>query len=91
MVNKPLNLYSLSVLPMVWRGDFEIYNRFRYHARHLKMVPNYEIHSEISFMLPQNLGDCGGLVALTRLLGRRLLSSKSDFTEDPPCILPVAL
>ncbi|GBN77936.1 hypothetical protein AVEN_236966-1 [Araneus ventricosus] len=90
MVNKPVNLYRLNVLSMVWRGDFEIWSRFSYHARHLTKVQNHEERREISVMLPQILGDRGGLVAITRLLGRRVLSSKSDFTEDPPCMGPVA-
>ncbi|GBM81299.1 hypothetical protein AVEN_55622-1 [Araneus ventricosus] len=90
MVDKPVTLYRLNVLPMVWRGDFEIYGRFRYHARHLTKVQNDEVHPEISFVLPQNLGHRFGLVAITRLLGRSVLSSKSDFTEDPPCMGPVS-
>ncbi|GBL68204.1 hypothetical protein AVEN_31633-1, partial [Araneus ventricosus] len=75
---------------VVWCGDFEIYSRFRYHTRHLTKVQNYEERPEISFVLPQNLEDRGGLVAITRILGPRVLSSKSDFTEDPPCMGPVA-
>ncbi|GBN60076.1 hypothetical protein AVEN_247179-1, partial [Araneus ventricosus] len=45
-----------------------------------------EERPEISFVSPQNLGV---LVAMTRLLDRRILSSKSDFTQDPPCMEPV--
>ncbi|GBO31227.1 hypothetical protein AVEN_16143-1 [Araneus ventricosus] len=60
--------------------------RLRYQAHHLTKVQNYEVRPEISFMLHENLGDRGGLVAMTRLLGRRVLRSKSDFNEDPPCI-----
>ncbi|GBO25652.1 hypothetical protein AVEN_93653-1 [Araneus ventricosus] len=90
MLNKPVNLYRLNVLPMVWRGDFEIWIRFRYHARHLTKVQNHEVRLEMPFTLSQNLGARGGLVAITRILGRRVLSSKSDFTEDPPCMGPVA-
>ncbi|GBN83619.1 hypothetical protein AVEN_272750-1 [Araneus ventricosus] len=71
---------------MVWSGQFEILYGFSYHARHLTKVQNFEVRPEISFMLHENLGERSGLVAMSRLLGWRVLSSKSYFTEDPSCM-----
>ncbi|GBO08880.1 hypothetical protein AVEN_140990-1 [Araneus ventricosus] len=41
-------------------------------------------------MLSNKLGGRGGLVARSRLWGRRVPGSKPDSTEDPSCIGPTA-
>ncbi|GBN83169.1 hypothetical protein AVEN_163939-1 [Araneus ventricosus] len=44
----------------------------------------------IGTALPPCHGGSGGLVVWSRLWGRRIPGSKPDYTEDPPCMGPVA-